>query len=89
MDVDERDWTEWNWRTEGDEMVNGAYFVPSGDGISNQYALASSMEPKSAFLIEQLTMNAGVIGVPRYPPPSIIEKSPRVSGTRLVYMIGL
>ncbi|KAH0756509.1 hypothetical protein KY290_026779 [Solanum tuberosum] len=65
VDVDERDWTEWNWRTEGDEMVNGAYFVPSGDGISNQYALASSMEPKSAFLIDQLTMNAGVIGVPR------------------------
>ncbi|KAK4353427.1 hypothetical protein RND71_028945 [Anisodus tanguticus] len=65
VDVDERDWTQWNWRTEGDEMVNGAYFVPSGDGLSNQYALASSMEPKSAFFIDQLIMNAGVLGVPR------------------------
>ncbi|XP_060212487.1 probable pectate lyase 5 [Lycium barbarum] len=65
VDVDERDWTQWNWRTEGDQMVNGAYFVPSGDGISNQYALASSMEPKSAFYIDQLTTNAGVIGVAR------------------------
>lgn len=49
-------------------MVNGAYFVPSGDGLGNQYIMASSMEPKSAFLIDQLTMNAGVTGVPRYPP---------------------
>ncbi|XP_075081661.1 putative pectate lyase 13 isoform X2 [Nicotiana tabacum] len=65
VDTNEKDWTQWNWRTEGDEMVNGAYFVPSGDGLSNQYALASSMEPKSAFLIDQLTMNAGVLGVPR------------------------
>ncbi|PHU18647.1 putative pectate lyase 12 [Capsicum chinense] len=65
VDVDERDWTNWNWRTEGDEMVNGAYFVPSGDGLGNQYIMASSMEPKSAFLIDQLTMNAGVTGVPR------------------------
>ncbi|KAJ8540290.1 hypothetical protein K7X08_030209 [Anisodus acutangulus] len=65
VDVDERDWTQWNWRTEGDEMVNGAYFVPSGDGLSNQYALASSMEPKSAFFIDQLTVNAGVLDVPR------------------------
>lgn len=82
MDVAEPDWTEWNWRTEGDEMVNGAYFVPSGDGLSNQYVLASSMAPKSAFLIDQLIMNAGVLGVARYYPPP-------PSGRRMSYIWNL
>lgn len=68
MDTDERDWTDWNWRTDGDLMVNGAFFVPSGAGLSAQYAKASSVEPKTAGLIDQLTMNAGVLGGPRYTP---------------------
>lgn len=66
MDTDEGQWTNWNWRTDGDIMVNGAFFVPSGAGLSAQYAKASSVEPKAAGLIEQLTMHAGVLGGPRY-----------------------
>lgn len=62
VDTDERDWTDWNWRTEGDILVNGAFFVPSGEGLGALYAKASSVEPKSAALIEQLTINAGVFG---------------------------
>lgn len=62
MDTDEGQWSDWNWRTDGDIMVNGAFFVPSGPGLSAQYAKASSVEPKSAALITQLTMNAGVFG---------------------------
>ncbi|XVF75619.1 hypothetical protein PTKIN_Ptkin13bG0201300 [Pterospermum kingtungense] len=65
VDTDEKDWTGWNWRTEGDIMVNGAYFVPSGAGMSAVYSKASSVEPKSAALIQQLTLNAGVFGDPR------------------------
>lgn len=66
VDTDEREWSGWNWRSEGDVMVNGAFFVPSGDGgLSNQYAKASSVEPKSADIIDQLTLNAGVFGAPR------------------------
>ncbi|KDP30495.1 hypothetical protein JCGZ_16174 [Jatropha curcas] len=65
VDTDEGDWADWNWRTDGDIMVNGAFFVPSGAGLSAQYAKASSVEPKSAGLINQLTMNAGVLGGPR------------------------
>ncbi|KAB1219014.1 putative pectate lyase 12 [Morella rubra] len=65
VDTDEKDWTDWNWRTDGDLMVNGAFFVPSGAGLSAQYAMASSVEPKTAGLIDQLTMNAGVLGGPR------------------------
>ncbi|KAL3838274.1 hypothetical protein ACJIZ3_022865 [Penstemon smallii] len=65
VDTDEGQWSDWNWRTDGDVLVNGAFFVPSGEGLSMQYAKASSVDPKSAGLIDQLTMNAGVIGGPR------------------------
>ncbi|XP_030450851.1 probable pectate lyase 13 [Syzygium oleosum] len=65
VDTEENHWSDWNWRTEGDIMVNGAFFVPSGVGLSAQYSKASSIEPKSAGLINQLTMNAGVFGDPR------------------------
>ncbi|XP_073037145.1 probable pectate lyase 18 isoform X2 [Primulina eburnea] len=65
VDTDENVWSEWNWRTEGDVLVNGAYFVPSGGSRSVQYAKASSVEPRSAYFVNQLTMRAGVLGGPR------------------------
>ncbi|KAK3008354.1 hypothetical protein RJ639_014904 [Escallonia herrerae] len=65
VDTNEGDWAGWNWRTDGDIMVNGAFFVPSGAGASVQYAKASSVEPKSSALVEQLTMTAGALGGPR------------------------
>ncbi|KAJ4956315.1 hypothetical protein NE237_013098 [Protea cynaroides] len=63
MDTEETQWVKWDWRTEGDMLVNGAFFVPSGDGAGVKYELASSTEPKSALMIDQLTMNAGVMDV--------------------------
>lgn len=65
VETDDKDWQDWNWRTEGDIMVNGAFFVPSGQGLSAQYAKAFSIEPKSASLIDQLTLHSGVFGDPR------------------------
>ncbi|CAI9780071.1 unnamed protein product [Fraxinus pennsylvanica] len=65
VDTEEGEWAGWNWRTDGDILVNGAFFVPSGEVLSTQYAKASSVEPRSADLIDLLTMNAGVIGGPR------------------------
>jgi hypothetical protein len=59
-------WTGWNWRTEGDMMVNGAFFVPSGEGLETTYEKASSVEAKSAALVDMLTQNAGVLGERRY-----------------------
>jgi hypothetical protein len=47
-------------------MVNGAFFVPSGEGLEAIYDKASSVDPKSAALVDQLTMGAGVLGGPRY-----------------------
>ncbi|KAK8579692.1 hypothetical protein V6N12_070003 [Hibiscus sabdariffa] len=72
VDTDEREWAGWNWRTDGDLMVNGAYFVPSGAGVTAQYAKASSVEPKSAAYIQQLTFNAGVFGESREETGSFI-----------------
>lgn len=67
VDTNEGEWSDWNWRTEGDIMVNGAFFVPSGAGASAAlYAQASSVQPKSAVQIDQLTMYSGVFGDPRY-----------------------
>lgn len=65
VDTEEGDWSRWNWRTEGDVMVNGAFFVASGTGKDAKYSLAESVDPKSAVLIDQLTANAGVLGGPR------------------------
>lgn len=42
-------------------MVNGAFFVASGDGVEIKYEKAYSVEPKPANFIDQLTMNAGVL----------------------------
>ncbi|GER28948.1 pectin lyase-like superfamily protein [Striga asiatica] len=61
-DTSEGEWSDWNWRTEGDIMVNGAFFVPSGQGAIRESTDSSSFEPKSATLIDQLTMNVGVLG---------------------------
>lgn len=42
-------------------MLNGAYFVPSGAGAADNYALASSLGAKSAFLVETITGETGVL----------------------------
>ncbi|GMP22534.1 hypothetical protein CsSME_00000513 [Camellia sinensis var. sinensis] len=78
VDTNEKDWTDWNWRTDGDIMVNGAFFVPSGQGLTAQYTKASSVEPKSAALITQLTSNSGVFGDPR--DTSVSISYPGVNG---------
>ncbi|KAK4760174.1 hypothetical protein SAY87_023305 [Trapa incisa] len=73
MDTKESEWRRWNWRSEGDLMVNGAFFITSGADLSPQYAEATSMAPFAASVIEQLTVNAGIVGLPSTnggPPPS-------------------
>lgn len=62
VDTDEKKWRDWNWRSEGDILVNGAFFIASGETVEVLYEKAYSVEPKSAALIDQLTTNAGVLG---------------------------
>ncbi|OIV92169.1 hypothetical protein TanjilG_30810 [Lupinus angustifolius] len=65
VDTEEGMWKGWNWRSEGDIMVNGAFFVASGEEVEVKYEKAYSVEPKSADRISILTMSAGVLGVAR------------------------
>ncbi|KAL8152861.1 hypothetical protein V2J09_010621 [Rumex salicifolius] len=62
VETDVNDWKDWNWRSEGDILVNGAYFTASGEGLEAKYEKAYSIEPRSAASIDQLTMYSGVFG---------------------------
>lgn len=61
VETSEQHWRDWNWRSEGDIMVNGAFFVASGEEFEVKYEKAYSVEPKSVTFIDQLTVNAGVL----------------------------
>ncbi|CAN1278753.1 Probable pectate lyase 15, partial [Linum perenne] len=58
-------WKSWNWRSEGDMLLNGAYFTPSGAGASASYARASSLGAKSSSMVGTITSNAGALGCRR------------------------
>ncbi|GAA0159566.1 lyase [Lithospermum erythrorhizon] len=61
-DAPEDEWKHWNWRTEGDLMLNGAFFRTSGAGASSSsYAKASSLSAKPSTLVSSLTGAAGAL----------------------------
>ncbi|KAJ8569662.1 hypothetical protein K7X08_006239 [Anisodus acutangulus] len=61
-DAAESEWKNWNWRSDGDLMLNGAYFTRSGAGASSSYAKASSLSARPSTLVNSITMNAGALG---------------------------
>lgn len=65
VETAEGQWKGWNWRSEGDLMLNGAYFTPSGAGASASYARASSLGAKSSSMVGTMTSNAGALGCKR------------------------
>ncbi|XP_058771168.1 probable pectate lyase 12 [Vicia villosa] len=65
LDSGEGEWTTWNWKSEGDFMVNGAFFVDSGSESEGNFQKAYSVDPKTVDRISALTMSAGVLGVAR------------------------
>ncbi|GMH28389.1 hypothetical protein Nepgr_030232 [Nepenthes gracilis] len=65
VETAERDWKGWNWRSEGDMMLNGAYFTPSGAGASANYARASSLGAKSSTMVGTITADAGPLSCRR------------------------
>ncbi|KAK4478257.1 hypothetical protein RD792_017543 [Penstemon davidsonii] len=65
VETAESQWQGWNWRSEGDLMLNGAYFTPSGAGASASYARASSLGAKSSSMVGTITSGAGVLGCRR------------------------
>ncbi|CAA0825731.1 Probable pectate lyase 15 [Striga hermonthica] len=58
-------WRHWNWRSEGDLLLNGAYFTRSGRGAAASYARASSLAAKSSSLVGPLTSTAGALSCRR------------------------
>ncbi|XP_009411363.2 probable pectate lyase 8 isoform X1 [Musa acuminata AAA Group] len=65
VDTDESEWKGWNWRSEGDLLLNGAYFTPSGAGASASYAKASSLGAKSSSMVGSITSDAGALNCRR------------------------
>jgi len=60
-DAPENAWRQWNWRSEGDLMLNGAFFTQSGAASSSSYAKASSLAARPSSLVSSLTTYAGVL----------------------------
>ncbi|CAH2052860.1 unnamed protein product [Thlaspi arvense] len=56
------EWKKWNWRSEGDMLVNGAFFIPSGEGASASYSRASSLAAKPASMVDSITSTSGALG---------------------------
>ncbi|KAD7477937.1 hypothetical protein E3N88_01073 [Mikania micrantha] len=65
VETAESQWHGWNWRSEGDLLLNGAYFTPSGAGASSSYARASSLGAKSSSMVGTITSGAGVLNCRR------------------------
>lgn len=59
--AEDETWKSWNWRSEGDRLLNGAYFTASGKPTAATYARASSLAAKSSALVATLTSDAGVL----------------------------
>ncbi|KAK1318690.1 hypothetical protein QJS10_CPB04g01639 [Acorus calamus] len=57
----ESEWKKWNWRSDGDLLLNGAFFTPSGAGASSSYAKASSLAARPSSLVGAITVNAGAL----------------------------
>lgn len=60
-DAPESEWKNWHWRSEGDLMLNGAFFTPSGQGASSSYAKASSLGARPSTLVGPITAAAGAL----------------------------
>ncbi|KAM7484153.1 hypothetical protein LguiA_000162 [Lonicera macranthoides] len=58
-DAPEDEWKNWNWRSEGDLLLNGAFFTATGAGASSSYARASSLGARPSSLVSSLTGGAG------------------------------
>ncbi|KAL0431609.1 UNVERIFIED_CONTAM: Pectate lyase [Sesamum radiatum] len=64
-DAPESEWRHWNWRSEGDLMLNGAYFLQSGAGAWSTYARASSLSARPSSLVGSITTAAGALNCKR------------------------
>ncbi|XP_047312474.1 probable pectate lyase P59 [Impatiens glandulifera] len=60
--AEESEWKNWQWRSEGDIMMNGAFFVQSGPpfkGFSSSFHRENVIDAESATLVGLITRYAG------------------------------
>ncbi|KAJ4835098.1 hypothetical protein Tsubulata_026261 [Turnera subulata] len=55
------EWKSWNWRSDEDIMLNGAFFTASGDTSPESYVKASSMVARPASLLNNTSSSAGAL----------------------------
>ncbi|KAF2292814.1 hypothetical protein GH714_029153 [Hevea brasiliensis] len=60
-DAPESERRQWNWRSEGDLLLNGAFFTPSGAGASSNHARASSLGAIPSSLVSSITAGSGAL----------------------------
>lgn len=60
-DASENEYNSWNWRSEGDLFLNGAFFRQTGAESSSIYARASSLSARPASLVGSITTTSGVL----------------------------
>ncbi|XP_012071011.1 probable pectate lyase 22 [Jatropha curcas] len=59
---EDEQWKSWNWRSDGDIMLNGAFFTPSGEKGPESYIKASSMVARPAsILLSNSSPSAGAL----------------------------
>ncbi|KAL0843112.1 hypothetical protein Bca101_016357 [Brassica carinata] len=58
----EEEWKHWNWRSEKDIFMNGAYFRQSGDpNYENDHTRRNMIKPKNGYAVSKLTKYAGAL----------------------------
>ncbi|KAL8137777.1 hypothetical protein V2J09_003778 [Rumex salicifolius] len=60
-DTPQSKWKKWNWRSQGDLLLNGALFTESGAQTSKSYARASSLSARPSSFVASITMGAGAL----------------------------
>lgn len=55
-------WSQWTWRSEGDLMMNGAFFVQSGNRLANKpYSRLQMIKARPGTFVKRLTRFAGTV----------------------------
>ncbi|OWM73973.1 pectate lyase-like [Punica granatum] len=55
------EWKQWTWKSEGDLMMNGAFFVESGPQLQMKPKRKFMIKPKPAFAVTWMTRFAGTL----------------------------
>ena len=60
--AEESEWKKWQWQSQGDLMMNGAFFVESGGKFNKkQYSRQDLIKYKPGTFVTRLTRYAGTL----------------------------